>query len=84
MRLGCSRDVQHLLCALLSWFNECMPILKKAAFMKPPFTVKTEVHGVKGVWVVQVLAEACTGINNDGLKHNVRDRVLDRWKQRDV
>jgi triphosphoribosyl-dephospho-CoA synthetase len=52
-----------------------MAILKEAAFMKPPFTVKTEVHGVKGVWVVQLLAEACTGINNDGLKHNVRDRV---------
>lgn len=37
-RLARSRDVEELVHALIGWFDRCMAILDKAAFMIPPFT----------------------------------------------
>jgi len=52
-----------------------MAILSEAAFVIPTFAAWTKMHGIECIWVIRLLAETCAGINDEGLKHNVRDRM---------
>jgi hypothetical protein len=52
-----------------------MTILGEATLMVPPLAVRTEMHRVDCIRVIELLADTRAGVNSDGLKHDAKNRT---------